>query len=126
MTSNPNPNKCNMSPTDIMNKIYEIVSILQTLQTLIKQLNKMCLKSLFRYLFGLFFFFAPQLNPYVWADAYEEAMKHREEQQRAARADTAKPSVTATGRDSVPSNDVDGAYELQKLPGRESVASPAL
>lgn len=115
-----------MSPTDIMNKIYEIISIVQTLNTLIKQLNQMCMKSLFRYLFSLLFYFTPQLNPYVWADAYEEAMKHREEQERARRAQKDEASSKTTGRDIVQADGVYGSYELQKQAAQQSQESPAL
>ena len=108
-----------------MTKIYEIIAILQTLQTLLKQLNQMCMKSFFRYLFSLFFVFTPQLNPFVWADAYEEAIKHREDQQRAAQASTGESSAKATGLNTVPSTDVDGACELQKLSRREPEDIPA-
>lgn len=118
-----------LSLTDIVNIIFEIAAILQTLQTLIKQLSQLCLLSIIRFMFSILFYFTPHLNPFTWVDAYEQVMKHREAQKRAAEEEKKDAVQSKTsGRESVPGSGVDGSFEMdmRELSDREHDARPAL
>ncbi|KIH87365.1 hypothetical protein SPBR_05362 [Sporothrix brasiliensis 5110] len=75
--SNPQPHNCNITPMKLMEKIYQIIQILQTLSTLISEVQALCVQGLLRYIFGILFYFTPQLNPFHLLDAYRAATKDK-------------------------------------------------
>ncbi|KAL1894392.1 hypothetical protein Sste5346_005894 [Sporothrix stenoceras] len=61
----------------MMQKIYQIIQIVQTLSILISEIQALCVKSFFRFWFDILFYFAPQLNPFRFIDAYRAATKDK-------------------------------------------------
>lgn len=58
-----------------MQKVYQIMQIIETLGVLVSEIQALCVKSIFRFMFDILFFFAPQLNPFNIYDGYRAAMK---------------------------------------------------
>lgn len=60
-----------------MQKIYQIIQIIQTLGVLIAEIRALCVQNAFRYVFGIVFYFTPQLNPFHFVDAYKAATQDK-------------------------------------------------
>ncbi|CAK7568353.1 MAG: hypothetical protein SEPTF4163_006341 [Sporothrix epigloea] len=62
-----------LTPTQLMQKVYQIIQILQTFALLVREIRSLCVRSFFRWLFSIIFYFTPQLNPFRLVDAYNAA-----------------------------------------------------
>ncbi|CAK7218905.1 hypothetical protein SBRCBS47491_003664 [Sporothrix bragantina] len=76
---------CNLTPTELMQKVYEIIQIVQTFALLIQEIRALCVKSFYRWLFGIIFYYTPQLNPFRLVDAYSaaaEAIRNKQQNEQ--------------------------------------------
>jgi hypothetical protein len=65
------------TPSELMQKIYQIIQIFQTLSLLVSEIRSLCVQNIFRFLFGVVFYFTPQLNPFRLIDAYKAATQDK-------------------------------------------------
>lgn len=101
--------------------MYEVMQLLQTLRSLITQINSICARSAIRFIFGLLFYFTPQFNPYRWVDAYEAVQQASEAQKQAGMGANRKTMGSATARSRPPVDGVDDTAEDLSAPGGVSL-----
>ncbi|CAK7237444.1 hypothetical protein SCUCBS95973_009962 [Sporothrix curviconia] len=108
MSSPPTGPCTDMSTTELMQKFYEIIQIVQTFALLVQELRALCVKSFFRWLFSIIFYYMPQLNPFRLVDAYNaaaEAIRNKQKNEQNAggggqQTEPAKSAILATKENS--------------------------
>ncbi|CAK7263644.1 hypothetical protein SEPCBS57363_000673 [Sporothrix epigloea] len=107
---------CNLTPTQLMQKVYELVQIFQTFSLLLREIRSLCVRSFFRWLFSILFYFTPQLNPFRLVDAYNAAAELiRAKQESEKEAENSGQRVGAVETNVVPP---EGPEEESRSPSK--------
>ncbi|CAK7270132.1 hypothetical protein SEPCBS119000_003931 [Sporothrix epigloea] len=110
---------CNLTPSQLMQKVYEIIQIFQTLALLIREIRGLCVRSFFRWFFGILFYFTPQLNPFRLVDAYNAAAEFvRAKQDSEKSAETGSQQLDTAETNTMVSKEPKESEERSETPSK--------